>query len=112
MKIRTDFITNSSSSAFVVLKNSEYYKTVKSAEDFHLKTGDDTSRCTGVYEGRNLLHFITGEWIEESFAGVHQLITEHGLKNLALVMISDEWMGGKLPYPNDYSEVLFESEYH
>jgi hypothetical protein len=112
MKIRTDFITNSSSSAFVVLKDSEYYKTIKVTEDFHLKSGEDTSRCTGVYEEIDLLHFITGEWTEESFAGVHRLIAEHGLENLALVMISDEWMGGEFPYPTDYSEILFETEYH
>lgn len=112
MKIRTDFITNSSSSAFVVLKDSKYYQSIEKAPDFHFKNGDDYGRSTGVYQGNQLLHFITGEWTEKMFSGVHDLIKEHGLDNLAIVMISDEEMGGYLPMPSEYDEILFYQEYH
>jgi len=110
MKIRTDFITNSSSSAFVVLKNSKYYKNLQGEADFHFKTGDDISRCTGVYEGKDLLHIITNEW-NDMFEGIYPLIFQYGLESLALVMVSDEWMGGHFPSPEE-KDTLFYTEYH
>ena len=111
MKIRTDFITNSSSSAFVVLKDSEYYKKLQEHEDFHFKEGDDITRCTGVYQNKHLLHLITSEWNDHMFEAIYPLIFKYGLENLALVMISDEWMGGHFAPPEE-KDTLFYTEYH
>lgn len=111
MKIRTDFITNSSSSAFVVLKDSEYYKKIREHDDFHFKSGDDISRGTGVYEGKNILGLIGGEWNDHMFNGIYPLIVQYGLENIALVMVSDEWMGGHLPFPQE-EDTLYYTEYH
>lgn len=111
MKIKTDFITNSSSSAFVVLKDSEYFKNLQKQEDFHFKSGDDTSRSTGIYQNKHLLSLIAGEWNDFMFEGIYPLIMQYGLENLALIMVSDEWMGGRLPFP-DKKDILFQTEYH
>ena len=112
MKIRTDFITNSSSSAFVVLKDSKYYKELEKHDDFRFKEGEDFSRTTGIYQNKHLLHLITSEWNDNMFEAIYPLIFQYGLENLALVMISDEWMGGHFPLPEDYSEILYSTEYH
>lgn len=111
MKIRTDFITNSSSSAFVVLKDTEYYKNLRKEESFRLKAGDDIDRTTGVYEGKSILGLISYEWGDYLFKNIYPLIEMYGLENLAVVMISDEWMGGHFSSP-DEKDTLFEGDYH
>lgn len=116
MKIRSDFITNSSSSAFVVLRNSNYYKAIQQLEDFNLKYGDDVDRSTGVYQDKALLEFIdffvNNEWAHNTqILNIKEFINQYGLEKIALVMISDEEMGGYLPAPN-YDEILSEMEYH
>jgi hypothetical protein len=115
MKIRTDFITNSSSSAFVVLKDTEYYKNLQNHTRLHLKDGEDISRYTGVYEEDALLEFINyftdNEWTGDYFKKVKPLVNKYGLENLVLVMISDEDAGDDLPFPEEI-DILFETEYH
>lgn len=112
MKIKTDFITNSSSSSFIVSRDSEYFN---SLEPFTEKSGYDFSRRTGVYLGENLQDFG-----HESLRGGYPLdlgeqiiiaIARYGLDNVALIMISDEHMGGTLPYPQS-EDILYEGEYH
>ncbi len=111
MKIRIDFITNSSSSAFVVLKNSSYYNMLQKREDFHFKRGDDITRSTGVYEGKDIMEFISSEWLDDMFDSIYPLTLQHGLENLVIVLISDGQMGGTFPFP-EIKDILFTTEYH
>lgn len=111
MKTRMGFISNSSSTSFIVDVNSEYFKRLKTEDDFHYKSGYDLDRCTGVYDKKNIKIWINeiekylSSDIIEKFSSL--LYDEN---NIAMVMISDEQMGGTLPHPNK-TDILFEMEW-
>jgi hypothetical protein len=116
MKIRTGFVSNSSSSSFLVKTDSKYFQYIKQNEpDFHYKRAHDVGRCTGIYRGEDILDFIKElrKWTKLNwFKNISSLVKKYKPENVALVMISDEEMGGCLPEPDDKSEILFEMEYH
>ena len=119
MKTRIGFVSNSSSTCFLVLKDSAYYKRISGALAFHeiyLKMGDDLSRSTGVYEEMSLIAFVheLSKYLKDFSAKIKTNINKYGMNNVALVMISDEDTKSVYqlhPNKND-SGILFEQEYH
>lgn len=115
MKIRNGFVSNSSSSSFIVKTNSNYFEELQKQPDFHYKQGRDLSRCTGVYTGNDLEEFAEA-LLEDGFCInlVEKILLyghKYGFNNIALVMDSDEGVGGRLFSPNN-DDVLYETEYH
>ncbi len=130
MKYRNGFVSNSSSTAFILdMSNSDTEKWLKdnnnSFNQVHtLADHKGYSRCTAYDCGKTLKDYAEG-WLNEMGKYIDypwdignnfgSWILSHiyalGIENAFFMRISDEGMGGDLPYPPK-EIVVSEREYH
>ena len=119
MKIRNGFVSNSSSSSFV-LKWSELSKSEKKEIEKLTESSDSLTRCTGYIAPENLENWLKelDEIYSERFnPELNELIKENkidGKNDLVLIRESDEGMGGE--FNGDLYKIsqkaILEFEYH
>ena len=116
MKKRNGFVSNSSSSSFIIRVDTpegKYYfdNVLKKLQNKH---GDDISRSTGYYTKTNLVLFANTSAIYNSESSLVKAIRdsseEYGVGNIALCMFSDEDEECS-PYPEEGLHI-WSGEYH
>ena len=116
MKIRHGFISNSSSSAFILdLREPAVQEYVKCNSSVALP--QELDRRTALAVGEKAVRYAQ-DWISDMGdygPGLGQWILEHtqklGVENTVFVRRSDEGMGGYIEYPSP-DIVVAEMEYH
>ena len=129
MRLRADFVTNSSSTCYVldkrtltdnelelirentflrkpishgVSRNSAYGEEQEVSSFWHFLKGDDAAWAADGYDYGNPLT----EWLQEHLAGI-------GIDNIIFVRSSDEQMGGEVVHQRLIAEkAVSEREYH
>jgi len=116
MKIRTSFVSNSSSTSFV-LDVSKLSEETKNKIDKLVERSDDLTRCTGrVTNIQEWLKMFNPEfYMPSELKTVANLLTKY--KELIIIRESDEEMGGSFENINlnkkDFEDsILYEFEYH
>ena len=118
MKIRAGFVSNSSSTAFILdLQDERVQKAIK---DCPADKPTDLNRCTALAVGNDAVEYAKG-WIAEmeywgsTYSGLGQWILYWadtlGQDNIVFARESDEGMGGWLEFPAS-EFALDEMEYH
>lgn len=118
MKVRNGFISNSSSSCFILdLKNPGTQKLVI---DFSkLELADGLGRSTAIAVGDLAVDFAK-RWIKDlgdyEYSGIGQWILSYaeilGKDNVVFLRESDENMEGSFPYEIPKELIISEMEYH
>jgi hypothetical protein len=116
MKIRAGFVSNSSSSAFLLDLNDPqvrmYFEEVLSSGIGRIQY---PTRCTGYSRGDHLTNLIN-EVLRDNYMqyGFLDLVLEAAVMDTSplILMESDEEMGGVLPDGFPTEKILRECEYH
>jgi len=120
MKVRNGFVSNSSSTSFI-LKWSKLSKVDKKEIQRLTERSNDLTRCTGYIAKSNLENWLSelrGQYIGEwKGYGLFQLIEKNrvdGKNDLVLIRYSDEEMGGKFNSElwKLTKKAILEFEYH
>jgi hypothetical protein len=117
MKIRTGFISNSSSQCFIL--DRRVPEAAKLIENIHAGFPDKWDRCTAMAIGDSVQDFVDSRSQEEYIRDdalnewLQYWIDELGVENVVFIRESDEGMGGEI---NNIDEVerlsLSTLEYH
>jgi hypothetical protein len=120
MKVRAGFVSNSSSTAFILdLRDDKVRESVEGCGAGH---PEGLNRCTALATGSNVVHYAQ-DWIAEmeawgSDVGPNSLgrwimewANKLGHDNIVFARESDEGMGGWLNF-DAYSLALDEMDYH